>query len=132
MTTKQKLLKLADFLEHKVKSRWFNLGSWSTPGFPEKKCGTTACAGGWATVCFPKSGLSLVSDEFNDEALEISYKGVLNMDAVEVFFGINEDTAEYLFAPDRYPSRRRGKKSVIRRLREVANNGGRVDEAKLL
>ncbi len=130
MTTKQKLLKLADFLEHKVKRGWFDLETWGTHGFPEKECGTTACAAGWATVCFPRSGLSLVpsSNGYYGQTLDICFKRtqssprIRGIKAVEKFFEIDADTAEYLFDPEEYPARR-GKKSVIRRLREIANGG---------
>ena len=139
MTTKQKLLKLADFLEHEVKNLWFNLETWSSIGFTEKECGTTACAAGWATVCFPRSGLSLVPNEYHDDSLEIIFKRTrttAELDyfrgqyAVEAFFDIDSGTAKYLFDPGRYPLRQRCKKSVIRRLREIANNGRVIDDDK--
>ena len=60
MTTKEKLLKLAKFLEEEVQDPWFDLDKWATKGFTEKQCGSTACAVGWATACFPDSGLHLI------------------------------------------------------------------------
>lgn len=130
MTTKQKLLKLADFLEHKVKSPWFDMETWADRGFPEKKCGTTACAVGWATVCFPRSGLTLMKDDCedscDDDDLEIVYKRpghdtLSNFEACTAFFDIDHGTADYLFAPDEYPKRRQGRMSVVRRLRAFVN-----------
>ena len=50
MTTKEKLLKLAKFLEEYVKDDWFNLDTWSTEGFQKEQCGSVACALGWASA----------------------------------------------------------------------------------
>ena len=126
MTTKQKLLKLADFLEHKVKDHWFGMREWGTIGFTEKKCGTTACAAGWATVCFPESGLYLYEDTYrgsdgSEDGLGISYTGLKHFEAVKAFFETDEETTNYLFNPVAYPINRRGRRSVIRRLRTTAN-----------
>ena len=123
MTTKKKLLKLADFLEFKVKNRWFDLEYWADREFPEKKCGTAACAAGWATVCFPRSGLTLLpSVRFAGGGdLEVAYETLRGFDACMAFFKINRDEAEHLFDPDEYSEGRRGRMSVVRRLRTVAN-----------
>lgn len=120
MTGKQKLRKLADFLERKVKDSWFSLEVWGNDGFVERKCGTTACAAGWATVCFPRSGLSLRNSE-------ICYKRkrrrkLVNMDAVQSFFDLDRKTASFVFLPLSYSESRGGRRSVARRLRQVANN----------
>ena len=123
MTTKQKLFKLADFLEHEVEDSWFDMDWWAAEGFPEKKCGTTACAAGWATVCFPDSGLYLEGAE----ELGIRYKYengrvISGMEAAAVFFGINITIAEYMFNPSRYLDSNSSRRAVIKRLREVANS----------
>jgi hypothetical protein len=73
MNTKR-ALKLADFLETQIKDEWFDLRFFGTKGFNEKKCGSTTCAMGWATVCFPKSGLFL-KDLSDDIDYETSYDG---------------------------------------------------------
>lgn len=130
-TTKRKLLKLADFLKTKVQSKWFNLDYWATAGFAEKECGTTACAVGWATVCFPRSGLRLVDDDGDDDGwaddidIKYTYRGeeFEGIDAAGKFFGIDDSTASYLFLPESYPEKRRGRKSVINRIREVVERG---------
>ena len=125
MTTQQKLLKLADFLENEVKDSWFALSSWATKGFTKKECGTTACAAGWATVCFPKSGLRLqpigdvVGLNESHESQEMTIMG--GPPAVRKFFGIDIDTYRHLFDQDSYPAGRDGRKNVVKRLREVAN-----------
>ncbi len=124
MTTKQKLRKLADFLDNEVKDAWFDLGYWAKKGFLEKQCGTTACAAGWATVCFPKSGLTLCPRSAyhpRSEELVVSYGRARGIVAVMEFFGFNGETARYLFLPSEYPHHRRGRRSVAKRLREVAN-----------
>ncbi len=78
-------------------------------------------------------------DKYNDECLEIIFKRTrttAELDyfrgqyAVEAFFDIDSGTAKYLFDPGRYPLRQQGKKSVIRRLREIANNGRVIDDDK--
>ena len=102
MTTKAKLLKLADFLEQKVKDSWFDLGTWGDKGFPKKECGATACAAGWATVCFPRSGLTLLPNSYV-EGLEIAYRRgdsgryTRGFAAVMAFFEIDREAAEHLF-----------------------------------
>lgn len=122
MTTKQKqkLLKLADFLEHKVKSHWFNLDTWADAGFREKKCGTTACAMGWATVCFPRS-LTLSHDTNAVVYRRPNRRDVSGFDASMEFFGISDYDAFRLFDPISYPENRQGRMSVVRRLRAFAN-----------
>ena len=137
MTAKKKLLKLADFLEHKVKSSWFDMDAWGTPGFTRKECGSVACAAGWATVCFPRSGLTLLPcdvlhndglfvDFRHDVELVIAYKRdhkrtLRGFATCRAFFEIDAETAGHLFDSSEYPARRQGRMSVVRRLRTVAN-----------
>ncbi len=120
MRTTQKLLKLADFLEHKVKSRQFDLATWGTAGFLEKECGSAACAAGWATVCFQGSGLTLV-DNYADHCDIVYRRGRKTFEGFEAcmnFFEIDRELAEHLFDPDEYT--RPGRMDVVRRLRAVA------------
>ncbi len=122
LTTRDKLLELARFLVEEVKPGWFNLASWAEPGFPKKKCGTTACSVGWATVCFPKCGLKLYSD--GNETLGLRYRVDdvvhLGFAAAAQFFGIDWNDAFWLFDPNsyRYPHNKR--KNVAKRLKEIA------------
>src|SRR3982751_6952128 len=65
MKTSEKLNKLADFLENKVKDDNFNYatygwrprteGQFATQAPPQHNCGTTGCAAGWAQECFQKT-----------------------------------------------------------------------------
>ncbi len=141
MSTKEKLLALADFLENQVKDHWFDLRYWATTGFTEQECGTTACAAGWATVCFPDSGLSLTH---HMAGINITMKYVSNgrtdfgSGAVQQFFGIGDELASHLFYHHHYRYGQQNKSShlfyhhhyrygqqnkrhVVERLREVAN-----------
>ncbi len=121
MTTKEKLLELARFLVEEVKPQWFDLSNWADKGFSQKKCGTTACAMGWATVCFPKSGLKLkLEDEWGDDLLLV-YKEHYGFEAAAAFFGlISLNEAYYLFDPGGYNLRSNKKSNVAKRLREIA------------
>ncbi len=125
MTTRDKLLELARFLVEEVKSPWFDLNSWAEKGFPEKACGTTACAVGWATVCFPQCGLKLWrSAGAHSDSLALLYElgdetfhGIY---AVRTFFGISPDEAEYLFLSYTYERRSNKRTNVAKRLKEIA------------
>lgn len=125
---KKRLLKLADFLEHKVKSSWFDLHSFATGGFRERKCGSTACALGWAPTCFPRSGLSLTRVS---PILRYVYKGSHRsyggFRAAEVFFGLSFQQVLYLFSPHKYRPKRGGRMSVVRRIRSLVKSGVRAD-----
>lgn len=93
---KTRLLKLADFLETKVKREWFDMDKFIDIGFKEKKCGTKACAAGWMPSCFPRSGL-----EIDGWVVNLIYttkgKRYTNTQAVKQFFEINEDQVDDLF-----------------------------------
>ncbi len=117
---KERLTILSDFLQNEVKPRWFHLASWATEGFIERKCGTTACAAGWATVAFPRQGLKLA---LVGKAHELSYKDNMGFHAAAAFFDIDYLTAIYLFAFSAYLPERRSKSYVIRRIREVVKTG---------
>lgn len=124
-STKKKLLKLADFLAKKVKPSWFDIYSFASKGFTEKKCGTTACACGWATVCFPRSGLQLVDDTCDDAYAFLSYKGEEDFVAAAKFFGITIDQSVFLFQPS-YDENSDSKKGTINRIRKFVKNNGEI------
>ena len=113
---KTKLAKLADFLENEVKPEWFYLGTWASAGFAERKCGTTACAAGWATVAFPNQGFELKTEA-------ITYKGYTSIEAVAAFFDINLHAAQFLFLPSHYLLGKREKKHVVQRIRTLVRTG---------
>ena len=119
-TAKERLTILADFLENKVKPNYFDLGHWATPGFTEQKCGTTACAAGWATVAFPGQGLKLVPRSLD---MRILYKEYTNLVAVACFFDIDMTTGTYLFLNLYYPPGRNQKKHVVARIRAIVKTG---------
>ena len=113
-TAKTKLTILADFLAKKVKPKWFYLKTWASTGFKEQKCGTTACAGGWATMAFPNQGLEL----HGDDSYTLSYENHSGFHALAAFFDVDLLTAHYLFASSEYQEER-SKNFVIQRIRQV-------------
>jgi hypothetical protein len=118
-----KLLKLADFLEKKVKSKWFNLLYWYAPGFEKKVCNTTACALGWATQIWPRQlKLTAGSVMFRNENKEF-------MDSFQVganFFGISKTQSWYLFGELQYPPHKTSRLCVVRRIRSFVKNDGYI------
>ncbi len=124
--TSEKFLKLADFLENAVDDAQFSMRHWATTDANDQL--ETACAAGWATVCFPDSGLRLipVSESLRHRmgiALgDSTSKG--SMEALCNFFDINRDELVKLFLRDAYPDSaircEPTKAEVIARLREFA------------
>lgn len=51
---KRRLTCLANFLDTKVTDDWFDLDIIASAGFPEKECGSVACAMGWIPSAFPR------------------------------------------------------------------------------
>lgn len=91
---KRRLLKLADFLETADLPGKFDMGSWSEEeesGRP--KCGTAACAMGWATTIpsFRRAGL------FLNEYGEPEFEGHTESEAAAHFFSIAISQARDLF-----------------------------------
>ena len=133
MIATEKLLKLAAFLETEVEDDWFDLKKWATAGFPEKVCGTVACAMGWATVCFPDQGLTLVPHKGQPHLLRPCFclGGIeyLDLDAAVRFFGIPYQEACWLFFSSCYPMRGMdqdkqeiSRTEVIERIREYVKD----------
>lgn len=117
-TGKKRLLQLADFLETLGPER-FDLQWWAYNGFSPNKCGTTACAVGWATTipAFKKAGLKLYRDY--DDGLYPIYKTYDSWDAVKVFFKLSMKDAEWLFNSGYYPvEQNNNPKYVAKRIRE--------------
>lgn len=75
----------------------FNLGVWSSYEDPKAgfNCNTTACAVGWGSVLFHRQKFRVIDGmpEFGDQ---------YGWTAVEAFFGLTEEEAEYLFNPRAY------------------------------
>lgn len=99
---KDRLLKLAAFLRT-VPIKQFDMGWWveaDKKGHNHEhaslKCGTTACALGWATAVFPQlyydvetSSILIKNHEYDNYEL--------NEETAKVFFGLTEDGFEDLF-----------------------------------
>ena len=114
---KSRLLTLADFLENEVKDDWFSLGTWASPGFTEHQCGSTACAAGWATACFPDSGFTLVPIHPDKDMGSVpQYEEEEGSDAAAAFFEITDPECVALFYKDG------DKRDVIERLRKFARS----------
>lgn len=102
-THKRRLLKLADFLDS-LPPRRFDYSSWTgldyKPGqdLTAHRCGTTACALGWACAmpAFRRLGAEL--DE--DGSPRLKGRPYAYSEAVsEHLFGLTEDEHNYLFSP---------------------------------
>ena len=128
---KAKLLKLADFLD-KLPRKKFNMDSFvikhgNTPDKISLKCQAVACAFGWCTVVFPKSGLKLKKiypiNEYHDITYEydIKYKNHTNFHAAAKFFNIDLTESEILFMPDDNP-KLNTPKQVAKRIRRFVKN----------
>lgn len=92
---RRRLRKLAEFLRTRVPRKRFDMGFFGDEGFAENKCGTSACALGWATVCFPRSGLRMKSVVEEDSIL--SFEGKTYLDAAETFFSLGPCDTNFLF-----------------------------------
>ena len=106
--TRSMLLELADFLET-LPSQRFNYGSWvgaDWQGDKKLSCGTTACAGGWATTLdsFRNRGLQLYHAPQSSQpyvaaqsiAVDFMYG---SSEAMAYVLDIPSEHAVYLFAP---------------------------------
>jgi len=96
---KERLLRLANEILPHVPAEKFDMRTW--------KCGTTACAAGWAASDkqFRREGLSIttrssgaVVPTFKDEANTVRY----GYAACCAFFGLQWREAEFLFSPTNY------------------------------
>ena len=130
----KRLNKLADYLQNEVKPKKFNLGSWASMDndeysryYDEKflndsllnpSCGTTACAFGHAGTMksFKRAGLKLSIEGFSEI---VKYKGYEGFNAASLFFGVDYDTATYMFDPCEYDKGRQSKSYVVKRIRNV-------------
>ena len=93
---KKRLLKLANFLEHKVPEARFNMRVWfggeKDKKFSQHECGTTACALGWATVVFPKD---LQHSDW-DNPIHVA-SGRRGFNAAKIFFELSIEQVYFLF-----------------------------------
>jgi hypothetical protein len=116
---KERLLKLANFLET-VEPERFDLSTWSDSNFTPEKCDTAACACGWATVIFKDEGFTLYNSMpmYNDDKNRRSY---ISWKAVQAFFDITNDGAEYLFCNSSYEDDGTSPLEVSERIRRFTN-----------
>lgn len=122
----RRLRTLANFLDglRLTRTAQFDLREWCK----KTTCGTTACAMGWACriPSFRRAGLRSVPSSFY-EGVEVPFYGHCGgFNAAMQFFGISYSDALYLFESTSYPIGRRGRASVVRRLRQFIKNRGRV------
>ena len=89
-----RLLWLAECLEKYVPEDRFDMETWGDIGFPENKCGTSACALGWAVQFFPFTGLHSESSEYE---MHILFEGFTGIGDAEVFFEIDAKMARHIF-----------------------------------
>ena len=126
----RRLLRLADFLEHEVKNKWFDLTFWATEGWKDRECGSTACALGWATAIpeFKQAGLKLkVELSYGQPRVPIyipAYKEKERTSAGASFFGLSYDQASWLFSPWWYPESHTSRRYVAKRIRSFAETQG--------
>jgi hypothetical protein len=114
---KERLLKLADFLD-KVSPEHFKLDCWAERGFRKNKCNTTACACGWATVCFRNSKDKLRLTNIGVLYYTKSGFTLYNFSAAAEFFDIAYNKAFDSFHPGSYEKFHRGPKHVAKRIRK--------------
>lgn len=134
---KNRLLKLADFLDKLPKNR-FDYCTWVGDDWEGKKdlsCGTTACALGWATTipAFRKLGLRMI--RYNSGAGGVCLKKqehniidsyddfVYSLAAGKKIFGLDDIEFEYIFVPadynfDKKPGNNATPKQVAKHIRK--------------
>ena len=107
---RKRLLKLADFLAGPVaraakrnKARKFDLSLYaSSPkiGLTRNKCGTSACALGWASVVFPRT--FKIGEEFlpGECAMIMDGKELSEPEDAKDFFGLTHEEAHKAFSAD--------------------------------
>jgi len=117
----KRLLKLAKFLRT-VKPRRFNLKEWVDQDFAANKCGTQACAIGWATTIFKRQGLKL-TDMKEGMVINPFYNENKGFKAISYFFSISPGDVLYLFSDISYNERKSGPKSVARKIEKFVEKG---------
>lgn len=118
---RERLLRLAEFLEKSVPVSQFNMGIFG--GGCDKytslgDCGTSACACGWATVLFEQDGFKLDAESLQDGDFLITYRDRFEWDAIEEFFGLDAEEAESLFMDASYNVKRPTPAQVAAHIRE--------------
>ena len=114
-TSVNRLLKLADHLEDGIAAADFFMPVWHM----ETECGAVACAFGHACSIpsFRKAGLRLLRLHEDSSHFVPAYMGLTGTEAAELFFGIDSESAHYLFDPLYYKRRPIRPRHVARRIR---------------
>jgi hypothetical protein len=101
---------------------WFR---WSVFGdnIDPAACGFAGCAVGWACTDPRFQAMGLKVDRERHKVAP-RYGDALGHHAVMRFFALDPDTADYLFAEDRYPWMEDGPLEVARRIRQVVAHQG--------
>jgi hypothetical protein len=103
---KERLSKLADFVEANAVDNKFSMRSFFSRDAHKaedlrNKCGTTACLAGWGCIIpeFNREGYSAVLYDVTHPEYGIvpTYNGKMMFDALENFFDLNAEQAQYLF-----------------------------------
>jgi hypothetical protein len=155
-TQKQRMLKLADFLEQ-LDPKKFDLNylvksdkaqvrdEYGLEDKPEGKvpskhyvleedfCGTAACAIGYCPIVFSRH--ARYGFDFHSHMWDVVDKNnheLTGMEWAGEFFGVGWGETVFLFSPEAYPEGRRGPKSVARRLRYMVRHNGmpKIDRMK--
>lgn len=95
----------------------------------ELQCGTVCCAVGWACSYKPfnKAGL-YYSEGSPNYKCEVTSTNLTGWRAVEAFFGINNDTAVYLFSDYYYSTRdNTTPHQVVDRIKALLQSGKLID-----
>lgn len=131
---KQRLLKLAKYLQTKVKPKNFKMSSicnwgasihlaWNPKNgkFDPFDCGSTCCAVGCSPLCFPELNLT-----YDFDAQEIKRNGRSWFG--HSFFGLRESQWQYLFGMDdaEYNLREETPKQVARRIINFVKSDGKI------
>lgn len=108
--SQNRLLKLATFLDEEVKPKAFNLEHW------KGECGTVFCAVGHAAVSPKFRGLEFTG--VTGHNIRCTKTRSTGFEAAWMYFGLlTYDHAFDLFDEESYSRHRRGKKSVVNRIR---------------
>lgn len=148
---KDRLLKVADFLENTVPKKHFDLKYFTRDedtadddsldcrnsdqnevllrklnkikkDFKPHTCGAVACAIGWMPAIFPRTFKWDKDASIVLRSSDADYPDA-DFDAIQVFLNLNYDEVSKLFTSDYYPKGRRGPKSVAKKIKQFVNTG---------
>ncbi len=116
-----RLTKLANFLETRVSRFQLDMTQWCGEQMPElEDCDSKACAVGWAAVLFSGEGFRLEKNKY--ENILPVFGNSSGWGAVQEFFDIDGEDANFLFAGDEYDEDD-GVSAVVTRIRGFVDAG---------